>query len=426
MIGSSWKRDGSDRSDAESICPAAPESPDVKRLSAFCLVFVVVLAGCTGSGGGPAAPSTDTVSTPSDLPPGVSANSIDTSALLAAHTSELANRSYTLTIDRASGDGLSVVVQAAAGRTPALVDARSQNANRATYVSDNGSYELRRLGGDRTVRRVQANASSVPTGESVLKRVLSQANFSYYRTVERDGRTLSVFRAGLDDVTRNFQSGRATWFEGELAIDQSGVVHSLSYDLTLKNGSSTQKLSIRMALSNVSETTVSRPDWIDQIGPDANATTRTLSNAGLGTTLSITGTAGNVTATTLGNASAAFYNTPTLTDARVSPLVAVNASQQVSLDSIQMGYDGSAVPGGNDSELFVFVYHPAYKAFVPMETTYDPTNETVRATAIAPNVTVTVDGQTVSPTLDDMDGQYVFAVMHGPTYWEDVQANSTS
>lgn len=396
----------------------------MKRLSALCLVLVVALAGCTGGGGGgtTTAPGTPTP-IDGDAPPGVTATNVDTDALVAAHLDALDNRSYTMTVEQSGGEsGFSVTTQAAAGRLPALIDVEGQGATQEVYVTTNGSYELRQAGGDRTVRRTQENASTIPTGERYIRQALADGNVSYTGTVERDGQTLHRVRAGLPDLNRQIEDARVTWFEVQLLVDDSGLVHSLSYRLTVERDGTESDLRIGMDVTDVGATTVPEPDWIDDASTDPNATTRTLSDSDLGTTLSIAGTSSNVTATSVENVSAGFYNFSVVEDARVSPLATMNAPEPVSVQEIRMEYDTEQIPNGNASGLFVFVYHPEYETFLPMETSYDPDNETVQATRIDPEVTI--DGST--PTLDSISGEFVFVTMHGQTYYEGLEEQSNS
>jgi hypothetical protein len=395
----------------------------VKRLSALCLVFLVALAGCTGGGGDP----TTTPSTPTpidgDAPPGVTATDIDTDTLVSAHLDALDNRSYTITVEQSSGgNSISVTSRAEAGRLPALIDVEGQGAIQEVYVTTNASYELRQGGGEQTIRRTQENASTIPTGERYVRQVLADGNLSYTGTVERDGRTLHRLRAGLPDLNRQIEDGRATWFEAELLVDESGLVHSLSYRLTVERDGTESDLRIEMDLTDIGATTVDEPSWIDDASTDPNATTRTLSNSGLETTLAVAGSSESVSAVTLENASTGFYNLSVVEDARVSPLATMNASETISLQEIRMEYDTEAIPEGNASGLFVFVYHPDYGTFLPMETSYDPDNETVQATRIDPDITI--DGESEPPTLDSISGEFVFVTMHGQTYWDGLEEQS--
>lgn len=394
----------------------------MKRLSALCLVVVIVLAGCTG-GSGDGTTTDPSVSTPidGDVPPGVSATGVDTDTLVSAHLDAISNRNYTMTVEQSSGGGgFSVTTQAEAGRLPALIDIEGQGATQKVYVTTNGSYELRRSGGEQTVRRTQENASTVPTGERYVRQVLSDGNLSYTGTVDRDGQTLHRVRAGLPDMNRQIDDGRATWFEAELLVDDSGLVHSLSYRLTVERDGTESDLRIEMDVTDVGATSVPEPDWIDDASSDPNVTARTLSAGGLGTTLTVAGTSEDVTAASIENASTGFYNFSVVEDARVSPLATMSAPEPVTVQGIQMRYATEQIPSGNASELFVFVYHPDYQTFLPMETSYDPDNETVQATRIDPDITI--DGE--SPTLEGVSGEFVFVTMHGQTYYQGLDEQS--
>jgi len=405
--------------DAEGICPLAAEGPDVKRLSTLCLVALVALAGCTGGGGG-GTPTDTTTQTPIEgtAPPGVSASGVDADALVSAHLEALANRSYTMTVER-SGDGadLSVTTRAEAGHVPALVDVDGGRATQEVYVSSEGGYELRQAAGEQIVRRTQENASTVPTGERYIRQVLADGNVSYTGTVERNGQTYHRLRAGLPDLDRQIEDGRATWFEVQVLVDDSGLVHSISYRLTVEQNGTESDLRIEMDLSDIGTTAVAEPAWLGSVGDDQNTTTRVLSSSSLGTSVTVSGDVENVTAVTVSNATSAFYESSVVEPARTTPIVAMQTNRSITFESVSMEYDLGAVPDAEANGLFVFVYHPSYGSLLPMETSFDPTNETVRATQIDRNVTLnTTDGGQITPTLDGLRGNFVFVTMDAQTY----------
>lgn len=398
----------------------------MKRLSVLALALVVVLAGCSGGGTTTAPPNADgpgttptqtPVAVPDDAPPGITASGIDADALVSAHTDALSQRNYTLSVRQRIGDGgLDVTALVGTDRSPALIDLATATANRTTYVGADAVYERRLDAGNQTVRRI--DTVSVPTGATYVQQVLDDANFSYNGTVERDGRTLYRVDAHLDDLTRTFSDAEPVYFHGQLLVTESGIVTDLTYDLSIDVNQTRRELSVRATVTDIGATDVPRPDWVERAGNGSTGTTRTLSEPALGTTLSVSGPQANVSAVVLRNASRRFYGSDVVESARVSPLVEAFSPTAVSPNWITMAYDGSAVPDGEDEKLFVFVYHPDYQTFLPMETSYDPENETVRATRILPETTVTVDGETRHPTLDGFTGNYVFVVMHGETYWD--------
>jgi hypothetical protein len=87
---------------------------------------------------------------------------------------------------------------------------------------------------------------------------------------------------------------------------------------------------------------------------------------------------------------------------------------------VTVPYDEAAVPGGDEAGLVLFVYDDRVQTLVPMNSTVDAANDTVTATGIAADVTVTIgagdDAETYTPTLDDFAGRRVFVVMHAETW----------
>ncbi len=403
--------------DAEGICPLAAEGPDVKRLSTLCLVALVALAGCTGGGGGGTPTETGTLD---DAPPGVSASGVDADALVAAHEDALADRSYTLAVDQqTTGGELTIDAKTDSDGLPAIIELSTGSADRETYLTANGSYEIRRGGGEQIVRHVDTDASAVPTGGPYVRDVLDDAQFTYDGTVQRDGRTLHRLSADQADLQRQFQNATVTSYEAELLVSSDGLVHNTTYQLTLAENGTEETFTTRIQLTDVGSTTVAEPAWLGLVSDDPETTTRQVQNASLGTSVTVSGELDNVTAVSVSNASDLFYQSSVVEPSRVSPIVAMQTNRSVSVDSVEMEYDLEAVPDAEASGLFVFAYRPAYGSLLPMETSFDPTNETVRATQFDPDITLnTTDGEQFSPTLDGLRGNVVFVTMDAQTYRE--------
>jgi len=410
-------------SDAESICPLTADSPDVKRLSALCLVFLVALAGCTGGSGG----GTPTDTTIDDAPPGVSASGVDADALVTAHEDALADRSYTLEVDQqTTGGELTIDAMAGSQRIPAIIQLSTGSADRETYITANGSYEVRRGGGEQITQRVDADASAVPTGGPYVRDVLDDAQFSYDGTVERDGRTLHRLSAGKADLQREFENATVVSYDAELLVSEAGLVYNTTYQLTLEEDGTEETFSARIQLTDVDSTTVSEPSWLGQLSDDPDTTTRQIVNASLGTSITVSGDLDNVTTATVSNASELFYESPVVEPSRASPIVTMQTNRSISFESIEMEYNLSAVPDAEPEGLFVFAYYPAYGSLLPMETSFDPANETVQATRIDPGITLnTTDGEQFTPTLDGLSGNFVFVTMHAQTYQDALEEQAS-
>ena len=200
------------------------------------------------------------------------------------------------------------------------------------------------------------------------------------------------------------------------------MVRSLGYRIVLSTDEGRDIRGVSMSVSSIGTTNVRQPWWLDRASDsDQLYTTRPVSNETYRTGLTVSGSRANTSSVSLSNASSQFYNISAVDTARSSALVTVDSPGNITVDSVTMRYDDSLVPDNDERGLVVFAYLPQYEAFVPMETVYDPANDTVRATALDADVTVTVGGETVRPTFDGLQSGTTFVVMHAETYFDSIE-----
>jgi len=84
---------------------------------------------------------------------------------------------------------------------------------------------------------------------------------------ERNGRTLVVYEtSGGGDIDSFYginESAEVSSFSGQFAVDSDGIVRSASYELTYQVENEQRALQVEYAVSDVGETTVERPGWVD-------------------------------------------------------------------------------------------------------------------------------------------------------------------
>lgn len=284
--------------------------PPVALLVCLCVVLAGCGAGGSGFGGGdgdgartvnPALAGTPTASpTPTAVPsapepPGVGRSTVDARSLAAAHSAALANRSLTVRIDsrRVSASGTTLLnstqLSYAAGERQlyrsVVTETPYRRAGALTFnVSSwrNGTVAVRRQEyengtarygivdpGDHEGRPLDFD----PTGARVVADLLGQYNLTYGGVVERDGERLHLITEATAD--QRYQPLRSNVSVRALVTDE-GVVRSIAVRYRSTEYGAPATVTVRFALSNVSNTTVPRPAWVDRALAGAeNATAAT-------------------------------------------------------------------------------------------------------------------------------------------------------
>lgn len=113
---------------------------------------------------------------------------------------------------------------------------------------------------------------------------------------------------------------------------------------------------------------------------DGNETfTTTASNESLDVRVDISGEGTLADEVTIENGSAPAVTSPAVSNASVSPIVDLTANRSFERANVTIGYNESAVPGGNESDLLVFTFDPDLGTYVPLNTTIDEANDTATA-----------------------------------------------
>lgn len=234
-----------------------------------------MLAGCGALlGAGPSEPSTETLTpvpvetraqsaTQSTPPPGVSVDgAVDVGRLLRAHTASLDGRSYTwvLTYDTGSREGTRLTEYRHPGGS----------LNRTLYVEDSTGYvrvdtdsgsefdSRADPGEDETYAIGKELAWRYLTGVNLTADAVTQGGQTYYR--------LSV----VDDVpapltVRGGLKSRIDEYRATASITQDGVVKTLITEYVRTSDDGYQYVSLRFDYEAIGRTTVTRPDWADQV-----------------------------------------------------------------------------------------------------------------------------------------------------------------
>lgn len=103
----------------------------------------------------------------------------------------------------------------------------------------------------------------------LFRPVLANVTFGSSRVVARDGERVVEYTEGsLRDSgtlpTGRLQSGNVTEFSATMVVGPEGYVRSLEYRATVVDGGTERRLSVTIQVTDVGETTVEHPDWVDR------------------------------------------------------------------------------------------------------------------------------------------------------------------
>jgi hypothetical protein len=246
-----------------------------RALQLIAVSCLVALAGCSGalSGvGGDGGPTLEDAS----YPDGVSDNGTDLAALSNAHAEALNGSSFALSLDvtqNSSAANRSMAVDAAVGpdRDDVRVNVSGANQTMATYATAEKRY-LRISSGEgtnyRVTERTADGAKLLPSsysGTEYLDRFAGQveANFTPTEVREVDGTTLIVLKANESEVS-DPEGTNLTDYDATLLVDERGVIHRFEVSAQTERGGESIRNSLAMTISDVNETTVEEPSWLDE------------------------------------------------------------------------------------------------------------------------------------------------------------------
>jgi hypothetical protein len=257
------------------------------RRNALLLVAVsclVVLAGCSGAlPGGTDEPTTDAAAAETNYPDAVSENGTNVSALADGHAEALNGSSFSLslaTAQNASAGERSAELSAAVGPDRERVRANVSGAGQRTeiYATAEKRYQRLTTGNEtayRVTNRTSAGSQVVPSslsGAVYLRQyaAATNANLTPEGVREIDGTTVVVLRA--DGTNVSVPGGtNVTGYDATALVDERGIVHSFEVSVDTAQGDSSATLSVSMNVSDVGETTVAEPAWLDEAKNSSSA-----------------------------------------------------------------------------------------------------------------------------------------------------------
>jgi flagellin FlaA/flagellin FlaB len=249
------------------------------------IAALVAVAGCTsgmledpsGTNEDPSGTDSSTNKTLDDLslPDGTSEEAVENgSALAAAHTSALSETGYTVEVtallssgqesenstyvvrrDTETGELYQRVVQESGGdeqRRFAYANATATYEKRGT---DSPSYDVNRD----TTSDDQATNNVVNAVETLVP----AGNWTDPSVVSVDGQTLVEYDfAGIPSDAEFFQPETVTNASGSLLVDQQGVVHRVTLNVTQERDGTVSETDIDYRVAELGDVSVEKPDWV--------------------------------------------------------------------------------------------------------------------------------------------------------------------
>lgn len=243
-----------------------------KALLLIAVGCLVALAGCSGALSGEDDPTLDDVS----YPDGVSENETNVSALADAHTEALNESGFTLSLDVVENSSMgnqSIEMGASVSADRENVRASVSGGDRQTsiYLTDETRYEKQTGGGETDYRVTDRRPDAmklVPSsysGAAYVEQFAAggEANFTPTDVRVVDGTTLVVLRADGSDVSSEDET-ETVEYDATILVDERGVIHGFDATVESEQGDDVATLSVSMAVSDVNETTVAEPSWLDE------------------------------------------------------------------------------------------------------------------------------------------------------------------
>lgn len=237
------------------------------------VVAVAMLGGCSGILGDGSADSPDEF----DYADGFDADGItDGEQAADTYRQALSNKSsytvnYQQNLTGADATGKYDVVY--------RVDVDGERAYQRVEMPDQ-DYEVESFheSGQRVVRESNAGNGEIATedagfdldnltGAGLFSQLLSESADYETSVDERGGTSVVVYEtSGNESASTILDLGERTptSFSASLAVDSEGLVRSASYDLTYENANGQeQNITLAFELTDVDDTSVERPDWVE-------------------------------------------------------------------------------------------------------------------------------------------------------------------
>lgn len=249
------------------------------------IVALVAVAGCTSgmledpsdTNEDPSGTDSSTNKTLDDIsfPDGANDESVENgSALAAAHTSALSETGYAVEVSALLSSGQesenSTYVVRRDAETGELYQrvVRESGGNeqrRFAYANETATYQKR--GADSPSYQVNGDTTSDDQATNnvvnVVETLVPAGNWTDPSVVSMDGQTLVEYDLdGVSSDAQFFQPDTVTNASGSLLVDQQGVVHRVTLNVTQERDGTTSETDIDYRVTKLGDVAVEKPDWV--------------------------------------------------------------------------------------------------------------------------------------------------------------------
>lgn len=258
---------------------------DSRLIVVLSLCGVLVLAGCSGLYGGesPSTPDGGGENSPTALleyPDGYAESGItDGEIATQTHTDAIgAYDNFTITyMATVEAENQTTVVN-----FTRRVDAREQRSYLISEITGAGSVQQYHANGTVYARAETSEGGDVhyssrdreldlasASGVRFVRPIVSNVTYGPSEQITRDGEPRLRYEATNLDVPQSLLGDEVspqnvTGFSASLTVDGNGLVRTITYAATIQKDGQERSVTVDVHITGLSETTVRRPDWVDE------------------------------------------------------------------------------------------------------------------------------------------------------------------
>lgn len=243
-------------------------------------------------------------------------------------------------------------------------------------------------------------------------------NYTYEGTTELEGESVHVYTVtSVDQLTNRsatytrYNPANVTSLRIQMLVTDDGLVTQQRYRLVREDEEESVTLKMQINYTDLGQTEVEPPSWLDEAKQETEPRTtvadrrreveRTVRNEALGAAVTVTGPKFEIDHVEFDRQTGGIWDTGEggYRKAQVSSLVELELpySTDVTVTTLELSYNESTVPAGDEAGLDVYQYNRTLQTFVEVETTIDAEANVAYA---------------------EVQGEGTYLVMHTPTWRE--------
>ena len=247
---------------------------------------------------------------------------------------------------------------------------------------------------DRPVREYSVEAYRNRSVGSFLRAF----EFESAGTATRDGRQVRVYEVTSLEQVRHpdanvtrFDPADVTAIELRLFVADSGLIESITYRVEATVEGERRTFRYRIAYDDVGDTDVSPPSWLDEAEeataerttvPDpSREVTETVSTESVGAAVTVEGPKYLIDDVEVTRETREIFDTDGegYREAQVSTQIRIQSPAELTLRTLELSYNESAIPGAAETNFTVFRYNRSLQTYLPVPTTVDEEANVARA-----------------------------------------------